>query len=415
MRRIVFECKLLKQDGERSVDTLFRIKSRGLPRDKLEDWGYDPPSTTEPDSDAIPQITPRPPSETKIYRGKKSHHLYRAVWLTLLDIDASKSDCDRPDYIYRTTKEQKARLEVLCKQHHFQRYGTTINLHNLTGKTLHQALRNQIRDKKEPQSFANLWSRGSGSLQPQSLQEFKAGYDARCQAENALFEAEDHTTQGEGASRTSSSHETTVSEVTGSPGGSSDASPTSRPDPPRPRAPLSDTDPVAQGSKRKSSTLFTAASRKSPRVAHSGRQQPARSPDYLSDAECSDSADTALALIAPEALTGRHVTEEFESIYELQRKEVLWMIHHLRLENKGAVALTAEPNHLLKSLYERCWGVDWRAGGDKLLSAGRRNLVDDSMTLISAFLFEHVLTPKRLWQVNHDGNTDPDPPVTSPS
>lgn len=100
-------------------------------------------------------------------------------------------------------------------------------------------------------------------------------------------------------------------------------------------------------------------------------------------------------------LTSREVEQEFEGICELQLGQVLWLCEYLLL-NKCSSAVTPDPTILLEALYQRCWGRDWKSEAESLLDAGSRSVVDDTMALLSAFLYEHILIRK-----HEDGTASP--------
>jgi hypothetical protein len=54
------------------------------------------------------------------------------------------------------------------------------------------------------------------------------------------------------------------------------------------------------------------------------------------------------------------------------------------------VAVTPEPNRFPAALYTRCWGDEWRRDGDLLLRQDKRSVFNDTMGLISSFLFDNV-------------------------
>ncbi|KAM0720065.1 hypothetical protein Q7P37_004201 [Cladosporium fusiforme] len=60
----------------------------------------------------------------------------------------------------------------------------------------------------------------------------------------------------------------------------------------------------------------------------------------------------------------------------------------------GRNPATPPPNPLLKVLYQRCWSDNWPSLCTKLLHEDRRSVLNDTMALISAFIFDIILTQK---------------------
>lgn len=52
--------------------------------------------------------------------------------------------------------------------------------------------------------------------------------------------------------------------------------------------------------------------------------------------------------------------------------------------------VSPEPNEILLRMYMRCWGQDWRSPCQALLRENKRSIIDDTMALVSAFIFEKV-------------------------
>jgi hypothetical protein len=82
---------------------------------------------------------------------------------------------------------------------------------------------------------------------------------------------------------------------------------------------------------------------------------------------------------------------EIQAIKDIQETQLLWMIGHLKL-TQCSCPVTPQPGRELIPLYKRCWGDDWKRGGNELLMSGRRGVIGDTTALISAFLFESILT-----------------------
>lgn len=84
------------------------------------------------------------------------------------------------------------------------------------------------------------------------------------------------------------------------------------------------------------------------------------------------------------------VGKELKQISSLLTDSASALGRHLGLKLRSC-PVTPEPNELLIQLYVRCWGDDWRSRCQHLLARNRRSVIDDTVTLISAFIFDNVL------------------------
>jgi hypothetical protein len=96
----------------------------------------------------------------------------------------------------------------------------------------------------------------------------------------------------------------------------------------------------------------------------------------------------------PRHLTPKDVIQQLQCIRDLQIDQVLRMIDYFKLpRSPSPVTVTPEPNQLLAALYRRCWGNEWRQDSDMLLRQDKRSVFNDTIALISSFLFDNVFTP----------------------
>lgn len=327
----------------------------------------------------------------KIPMHEQQMHLYRAIYLILLDINRCKFDHDRPDYKYRTRATRTHALQEICDQHKLKRYGNTNRLHDFEGATLYQAFSIQwarLR-KKDAWAFAALWRSGTDSCNPDVVKEYKEGYDTFVQQNyppSLVQVALQHEAVMETLEPVSDSDSETLKIA------SKAASDEQRQQPRSFRRTNNSMQAVAW---KRSADDFLET------LPDLQSKKPRSKPDIPTKRHHVQ-ADTSHAESKP--LTYADVKQELKAIFDLLLEAALWLAGHLHL-NKCHAIVTPEPNHFLLPLYKRCWGENWRNGADALLAAGNRSIEDDTLALISAFLFEHIFKSAELWLTTTEDRT----------
>lgn len=324
---------------------------------------------------------------------------YRALWLSLQDIDASRPESNKSGHKYRTYSMRTEALQDLCRRFRLRYLAKTRILQEYSGKSLCEVIRKAWRTFGTDDSIAldSLWLEGSKSFRPEILREIKAAYDAFDDEGNIsltqdaatpdpLEHGRDHAGRGSTSSMTSSDHITVDFR-------------------PQPEIHSTEPGPVADAHhakprrrlKRKASIaespLSNGSSLKTVRMRSPVVDLPPRD---LVEARATHAPNdqNTIALDKPSRLSPKDVIQHMHSIRDLQITQVQWMLGYFELpHSQSPVTVTLEPNKLLEALYTRCWGDGWRRDGDLLLRQGKRSVFNDTMALISSFLFDNVLTP----------------------
>lgn len=417
---ILRDCKLKSVNGEDRVTQLFRIRSRGLPPKQLRRWQHEPvqvPLESKRNQISQTLVSWRPESESstrmdgpvipKDFQGLKKLDFfeksklfrYRALWLSLQDIDASRPESNKSGHKYRTYSMRTEALQDLCRRFRLRYLAKTRILQEYSGKSLCEVIRKAWRTFRTDDSIAldSLWLEGSKSFRPEILREIKAAYDAFDDEGNIsltqdaatpdpLEHGRDHAGRGSTSSMTSSDHITVDFR-------------------PQPEIHSTEPGPVADAHhakprrrlKRKASIaespLSNGSSLKTVRMRSPVVDLPPRD---LVEARATHAPNdlNTIALDKPSRLSPKDVIQHMHSIRDLQITQVQWMLGYFELpHSQSPVTVTPEPNKLLEALYTRCWGDGWRRDGDLLLRQGKRSVFNDTMALISSFLFDNVLTP----------------------
>jgi hypothetical protein len=415
---IAYECKLKAANGEDRVARLLRNQSRVLPPKRLRRWQHVPVQVPfESKQTHISQtLATRRPESTRMagpvilkdfqgpngitFREKSKLFRHRALWVVLQDIDASRSERNNSDHQYSTYEMRLTALQDLCERFRLQYPTQKTHPREYTGKSLHEVIRDAWGRLRTHDSITlgSLWREGTESCLPERLQEIKAAYDAsEGGCNNSL--AQDHaapeasTHEHDKASRGSASSLTSVDNIT------VDSRPQSKNDPTEPDTLVNSHDAKPRRLKRKASAVV-AETESPPSNASSFGIVRLRSPIVdppshdlveVQAAQVLDNQDT-MPLDKPSRLCPKDVLQQMHDIRDLQITQVKWMIGYFKLPSSPSpVTVTPEPNQLLATLYTRCWGDEWRRDGDLLLRQDKRSIFNDTMALISSFLFERIL------------------------
>lgn len=100
--------------------------------------------------------------------------------------------------------------------------------------------------------------------------------------------------------------------------------------------------------------------------------------------------NNSMILPQPQApLAIEDVSKELHRIDNSLLNSVSALGRNLGLKQRSC-PVSPEPNEILLRMYMRCWGQDWRSRCQALLRENKRSIIDDTMALVSAFIFENV-------------------------
>jgi hypothetical protein len=436
--RIAYDCNLKPTNREDRVACLFRVQSCGLPPHRLRRWQHEPvrvPFESERSTRMGGPVIPKDfqgPNELPFLEKAKLFR-YRALWLILQDIDVSHSEPNDSNHQYSTWSMRQVALQILCQRCNL-RYLTRKTLPGVyTGKSLYKVVSDAWEGLRAHDGIVldSLWLEGSKSCRSEGLQEIRAAYDA-FDSEGNLLLAQDHAApavpvhQHDQAGRGSASSLSSIDNIIVDSRPQSNNNPTeSDPlvtaqnaeprrrlkrkasvaeNPPstvsslrvvRPRSPVVDLSPrdldeaqAVQSPPSEASSLDIARS-----------QVVCLTPRDLAEAQAAQPPDdhSTMPPDKPSRLSPKDVVEQLHGIRDLQITQVQWMTGYFKLPpSPSPVSVTPEPNQLLATLYARCWGDEWRRDGDLLLWQDKRSVFNDTMALLSSFLFENILTAAAL-------------------
>jgi hypothetical protein len=397
--------------GEDSVTLLFRRQSQALDPTILAKCGYkrsDPLGLVQQPSLQVSKdhtaITPKR-SEHGASRGlsltpqtlqrMKRWHNERAFSVTLKDIDASVSERNEPDYKYKSRSARLLALAEICARFRLTVFGSTESTQPLTSQALFDIVYRVWRDLKPHQwvPFDSFWREGSSCLKSDQLQRLELSC-AQFALEGRLLQRSDQ----------SSVSDTTVADPSSR--RSLDTTSVSRQSPslsPDDEITLSTPPQSARESISKLPGTGKVHSRGVKRKASAGSSPQAFNQSPVVFVPQNESFDTVVRAMrdshvrtkressGSQYLSPVDAIREIQAIGYIQKTQLLWMIGHLKL-TQCSCPLTPQPGHELIPLYKRCWGDGWKQGSDELLMSGKRSVIDDTTALISAFLFEQILT-----------------------
>lgn len=271
---------------------------------------------------------------------------------------------------------------------------TATQLQQYNGETLYQAISELWRRTLRAHdniSLDSLWREGSGSCRSDRLRELKAAYDA--------FDSEGNISLAPGLASPEGlerQHQETIIERASSPTLIDSIAVASGPQSAmkikEPGTPSTAQNANPRMLKRKASTIteeIPPSDVSSPSIARHRSPVVYPSPPDLEK----KTPSTQMPNDKPYRLSPKDVIQRLQVIRDLQLKQVQWMIDYFKLpRSPSPVTVTPEPNQLLAAPYRRCWGDEWRREGDLLLRQDKRSVFNDTMALISSFLFENILT-----------------------
>jgi hypothetical protein len=392
MAKLAHESKLKTTvQGEDKVTLLFRRQSQALDPIMLAKCGYkrgdastvvyqqsfqaSEDSTARPAGREGRSVSRNSPSIPNALHKLRTYHDERAFLLVLQDIDASRSERNEPHYKYNTRQARISALHEVCNRFRLTTSGEMESTRLLDGNALYDVVYRLWSDHKPHQwvRFDSLWREGSQNLKPDQLRRLKLS----C----AQFDPKEHVS---GSDTTAT--DTRIKQDL------DDESMLSTPSENFRRSYLTstrfDSEKAFTGFKTKSQfgclprSIHPEPSRARPQNESSGTtRRTVRDVDARAKR-----LSFGLQHLAPD-----NASREMENIFNAQKTDVLKMIERLGF-TQCSCPLTPRPSRELLPLYQRCWGGDWKLGGNILLMGGQRSVLDDTTALISAFLFEHVLT-----------------------
>jgi hypothetical protein len=407
MAKLAHESKLKTTvQGEDKVTLLFRRQSQALDPIILAKCGYKrgdaltvmqqqsfqvfEGSTARPAGREGRGVSRNSPLIPNALQKLRTCHDERAFLLVLQDIDASRSERNEPHYRYNTRQARTSALHEICNRFRLTTSGEMESTRLLDGNALYDIVYRLWSDHKPHQwvRFDSLWREGSQNLKPDQLRRLKLS----C----AQFDSKEHVSAFDTTATDTCIEQDLVtksSSVSPPLPHSNDESILSTPSETFRGSDLTSTrfdsgKKHSRGLKRKaSSDTFQEASIRSPVVFVPQNESSGTVRRAVRDA----GAHTKRLSVELQHLAPSNASHEMENIFNAQKTDVLEMIESLGF-TQCSCPLTPRPSRELLPLYQRCWGDDWKQGGNTLLMGGKRSVLDDTTALISAFLFEHILT-----------------------